>query len=84
MVFGPAGMILGGMSGIGTTTNVKTTPYLIIAYTGEDENDIKNLVFWAERDSFVPICKLFVAEYNAKRAPKPSLIQQDSKGDYLL
>lgn len=84
LVFGPAGLILGGMSGIGTTTKVHTTPYLIIAYTGEKEDDIKNLVFWAERESFIPICKLFAAEYKAKRAPKQELIQQDSNGEYLL
>lgn len=85
LVFGPAGMILGGMSGIGATTKVHTTPYLIIAYTGEDESDIKNLVFWAERDAFVPICKLFVADYEASRNPKQEVIpKKDLDGNYLL
>ena len=85
LVFGPAGMILGGMSGIGTTTKVQTTPYLIIAYTGENESDIQNLVFWAERDAFIPICKLFAAEYEASRHPKQEVIQKkDSDGNYLL
>lgn len=84
LVFGPAGLILGGMSGIGTTTQVHNTPYLIIAYTGENEDDIKNLVFWAERDSFVRICKLFISDYYARLAPKPELIQPDEKGEYLL
>ena len=84
LVFGPAGMILGGLSGIGTTKQVTSTPYLIIAYTGENEQDIKNLVFWAERDSFVMICKLFIADYNAKMAPKQELILPDDKGEILL
>lgn len=84
LVFGPAGMILGGMSGIGTTTRVHTTPYFIIAYTGENEEDIKNLVFWGENDRFAMICKLFVSDYNASLAPKPQLIQSDEKGEFLL
>ena len=84
LVFGPAGMILGGMSGIGTVTTTKTTPYFIIAYTGNDENDIKNLVFWAERDSYASVCKLFISDYKAKFKPKQELVHPDSKGEFLL
>lgn len=84
LVFGPAGMILGGMSGIGSTTQVRSTPYFIIAYSGENEEEIKNLVFWCENERFAMICKLFAAEYNANLAPKPKLITSDENGELLL
>ena len=84
LVFGPAGMILGGMSGIGSTTQVHSTPYFIIAYSGENEEEIKNLVFWCENEKFAMICKLFVSEYNASLAPKPAMIMSDEKGEFLL
>ncbi|MET3657825.1 hypothetical protein [Sporosarcina psychrophila] len=44
LIFGPAGMILGGMSGIGKKQKVKKNYIYIISYVSA-ENEIKNITF---------------------------------------
>ncbi|KRU29309.1 hypothetical protein VT91_09230 [Clostridium sporogenes] len=63
LLFGPAGMLLGGLSGTGTKKEVKKQYLLNISYYGQSKNDIKNLIFNAPGVSALKMMK-FVDNYN--------------------
>ena len=55
-VFGPAGLILGGLSGVGaktSTKNIRTDEYyLIINYKAKDSDEIKSISFKSPMNSY--------------------------------
>lgn len=44
LLFGPAGMLLGGLSGVGTKTKAEYTKVYIVSYVGAD-GEVKNITF---------------------------------------
>lgn len=62
ILLGPAGMVLGGMSGVGTKEEKKKRTIITISYFGDNEQDIKTILmeeepgffsrFWAVKKEF--------------------------------
>ena len=44
LIFGPAGLILGGLSGVGTKTKAEYNKVYIVSYVGSD-GEVKNITF---------------------------------------
>lgn len=80
ILFGPAGMILGGLSGTGTKKSVKEQYLLNISYYGHNENDIKTIIFNAPGVSSLNMMK-FVESYNKRHLRK---VNRNENGEIIL
>ncbi|MDQ0269934.1 hypothetical protein [Cytobacillus purgationiresistens] len=58
LIFGPAGIILGGLSGVGTKKSVKKRQYFIVSYLSSD-GEICNITFLTDSVSDPVTTKLF-------------------------
>lgn len=64
LVFGPAGLILGGLSGTGVKTTAKDIHALCFSYYKENSEEIQNIVFAV--DPFLEVCAQFALDYTTK------------------
>lgn len=67
LLFGPAGLILGGLSGVGTKTSIMIETVFVVSYVNKN-GEIDNLVFEyatkLHKDSYQKFADAFNANYN--------------------
>ena len=80
LLFGNAGMILGGMSGTGTKKNITEQYLLNISYYGEHMNDIKTIIFHAPGVSSLKM-RNFSENYNKKYSKQ---VNRNENGEIIL
>lgn len=82
LVFGPAGLLLGGMSGIGSKNKTEYTKVYIISYVGSD-GEVKNITFGMSK-MMVSVTEKFDKQFAKVHTlvPKSSAVQEllSSKG----
>lgn len=87
LIFGPAGLVLGGLSGVGKKTKKKVDIVYIVSYLSK-ENEIKNITFSLPGDTFGAV-KKFAKNFKkildeTKRSEEVSKILNQSEQDEFI
>lgn len=80
IAFGPAGLVLGGMSGLKNKTTKKVEYVFCVSYFGKDETEIKNILFGVE--VFLKTCIDFSKDFMNKN--KIAELETNDDGEVLL
>jgi len=78
VLFGPAGLLLGGMSGIGNKTKTKIKFLFCISYS-DKENEVKNIIF--DTGASVGFCEKVIKEFKKKHFKE---LESNENGDIML
>lgn len=88
LIFGPAGLILGGLSGVGKKSKAEWTKIYIVSYVGSD-GDVKNITFGMNK-LMVRVTEKFDKKFTKKHRSVPksarvqNLLAQEGTSETIL